>query len=548
MTGCATNLIFCFVMVIWISSDRQKEKSIDNQYCNDRSFGVRDYSTHSQYFSEPVKIDYNQSMEKREDNTKSEFPDIEPDSASSSSQEFNVVERLDDYAGSSGRKIGRYRLMHPIGEGGMGVVWRAVQEHPVKRDVALKLVRRDVGKDALGRFDAERQAIAMMEHPNIARILDADTTEDGAPYFVMELVKGIPLDQYCNNRKLGIEDRLQLMLPVCRAVQHAHQKAIIHRDLKHSNILVAENDDQPIPKVIDFGLAKALGSQKILTDKTLFTEHGMVVGTLYYMSPEQANSAETDIDTRSDIFSLGVVLYKLLTGRTPIQVEAKDVSVIGAIKLIQDKDPVVPSVAVQCNATCSKWVAENTPLTAQQFADQLKGDLDSIILKALEKDRRSRYETASGLALDIERYLNDEPVLAQPRNTAYTIKKFVKRNQGSGDFRGDDYGFAGCRDRGNDPGVDVRTLCKGTAPSTAETRAVDAEQLTSTRLRAQLHKSAASDWENNNVQSAWQTLRQIESSSRGWVSRYLANKMFTSKPGDMLSGHAHYVLSVDVSA
>ena len=347
--------------------------------------------------------------------------------------DFDVVagESNEPLVLASDRKIGRYRLTSPIGEGGMGIVWRAAQEHPVKRDVALKFVRRDLGKDALARFEAERQAIAMMEHPNIARILDADTTEEGAPFFVMELVKGVPLDQYCNRHKLGIAERLRLMVPVCRAIQHAHQKAILHRDLKHSNILVAEGDDEEaVPKVIDFGLAKALDSLKTLTDKTIYTDFGKVVGTINYMSPEQAATGRVDVDTRSDIFSLGVVLYKLLTGRTPLQMESEGVSFIGALQIVREKDAIAPSLTVRNFDDCAQWVAKNTSTHPNRFADQLKGDLDCIVLKALEKDRGSRYATASGMALDIERYLRNEPVLAQPHSTVYSINKFVRRNKG----------------------------------------------------------------------------------------------------------------------
>jgi WD40 repeat protein/serine/threonine protein kinase len=511
-----------------------------------------------------------------DEKTQGELSGIESESKPDS-LDFDVASTMfsGEESEDSGRKIGRYRLLHPIGEGGMGVVWKAIQEHPVKRDVALKLVRDNLGQDALTRFEAERQAIAMMDHPNIAKILDADTTEAGTPYFVMELVKGIPLDQYCNNRKLDIEQRLRLMLPVCRAVQHAHQKAIIHRDLKHSNILVTENDDEAIPKVIDFGLAKALGSQKVLTDKTVFTEFGKVVGTIYYMSPEQAASDGMDIDTRSDIYSLGVVLYKLLTGRTPVQMEGDEMSVIGAIKVIIEKDPIAPSVAVRNSSDSAKWITENTPSVLDPFAEQLNGDIDSIILKALEKDRRSRYETANGMAQDIERYLNNEPVLAQPRSTVYSIKKFVQRNRGLvislatimallvGGIVATTLALMLANKETARANVSAKHAKNETARAnvsadlakkeaarakTAEIRAKDAEKLKGMQLYAQRHKSAWSDWENNNTQSAWQTLRQIEAPTRSWTSRYLANEMYTCKPEDSLHGHAHYVLSVDVSS
>ena len=430
------------------------------------------------------------------------------------------------------RTIGRYRLLHLVGEGGMGQVWRAVQEEPVRRDVAIKLIGKYVGNDALGRFEAERQAIAMMDHPNIAKIFDADTTEDGSPYFVMELVKGAPLDQYCNKRKLGIEDRLRLMLPVCRAIQHAHQKAIIHRDLKHSNILVGENDNEPVPKVIDFGLAKALGGQKALTNKTVYTGYGKVVGTIAYMSPEQADSGELDVDTRCDIFSLGVVLYKLLTGKTPIQMEGESHSVLEAIKIIKDKDASAPSTAIRNAKGAADWTVENTKLTLEKYSEQLKGDLDSIVLKALEKDRRERYETANAFAEDIERYLNNEPVQARPRSAAYTIRKFVQRNRGM---------------VASVVSILILLFAGIIGTTTALLYALKAQRETRTQLWALQLKSTASDWEAGNTESAWKTLTQIEPEMASWTRRYLANEMFTCDPSDIIHGHTFLVLTTDIS-
>jgi len=457
------------------------------------------------------------------------------------------------------KRVGRYRLIRPIGHGGMGVVWRASQEEPVKREVAIKLVGSDVGAEAIARFEAERQAIAMMDHTNIATIFDAGTTEDGNPYFVMELVKGIPLDQYCNNHKLGVEARLRLMIPVCRAVQHAHQKAIIHRDLKHSNILVADDGEKPIPKVIDFGLAKALGNQKTLNDNTVYTEYGKVVGTIQYMSPEQADSDGMDIDTRSDIYSLGVILYKLLTGSTPLQRGTESISVIAALKAIREQEPVAPGVAVTSDPERAAWVNQNTP--GKRFGEKLTGDLDSIVLKALEKDRRNRYETANGLAMDIERYLNQEPVQAQPRNTMYAIRKFVQRNRR---LVASVAAFIGLLIAGivgttlsllfalseNERANQVAHIAneQSVRAKTAEHRARDAEKLTRTQLRAQLHMSAANDWASGKTQSAWQKLRKIQPEDRSWISRYLANEMSTCNPSDSFFGHAHYVITADISS
>jgi WD40 repeat protein/serine/threonine protein kinase len=482
----------------------------------------------------------------------------DPETLANESVDLQVYGQDTVRAGFADQRIGRYRLIRPIGQGGMGVVWLASQEKPVKREVALKLVGSNVGVDAIARFEAERQAIAMMDHPNIAKIFDAGTTEEGNPYFVMELVKGIPFDQYCNNQKLGIEERLRLMIPVCRAVQHAHQKAIIHRDLKHSNILLADDGENPIPKVIDFGLAKALGSQKTLTDKTVYTEYGKVVGTIHYMSPEQADSDGIDIDTRSDIYSLGVILYKLLTGMTPLQVGTDGISVISALTAIRQQDAAAPSTVVRQDEDCVKWIQKNTP--GSRFVDGVRGDLDSIVLKALEKDRRKRYETASGLALDIERFLNHEPVLAQPRNTMYAIRKFVQRNRRLVATIATIIGLliAGIvgtssalmyalseTERANQTTAFAKQEAE--RAKLAELRAKDAERLTRTQLRAQLHKSAASDWQNGNCQNAWQTLRQVEPQQRRWISRHLANEMSTCCPADTFNGHAHYVLSVDIS-
>ncbi|MEM8735078.1 MAG: serine/threonine-protein kinase, partial [Planctomycetota bacterium] len=428
--------------------------------------------------------------------------------------------------------IGRYRLLNLVGEGGMGQVWRAAQEEPVRRTVALKLMGKNVGKDALGRFEAERQAIAMMDHPNIAKILDADTTEDGNPYFVMELVKGMPMDQYCNQRKLGLDDRLRLMLPVCRAVQHAHQKAIIHRDLKHSNILVGENDSKPIPKVIDFGLAKAMDNRQSLTDTTVYTEYGKVVGTIAYMSPEQADSKEVDIDTRSDIYSLGVVLYKLLTGKTPLQVDGSANSMVGALRIIKERDACAPSLALRNTRDATTWTQENTTLTLEKYSEQIRGDLDSIVLKALEKDRGDRYATANEFAEDIERYLNKEPILARPRSAFYTVRKFVQRNRGL---------VASVLSI-------LLLLVAGIIGTTnALLYALKAQHYTNTQLWALRLKSTWNDWNAGNTQSAWQTLREIDSDTASWTSRYLANEMFTSDPNDIFHGHAFLVLTTDIS-
>jgi tetratricopeptide (TPR) repeat protein len=282
-------------------------------------------------------------------------------------------------------------------------------------------------KQVIARFEAERQALALMDHPNIARVLDAGATPSGRPYFVMELVKGTPITRYCDEHHLTIRQRLELMVPVCRAVQHAHQKGVIHRDLKPSNVLVAPFDGQPVPKVIDFGVAKATGPT--LTEKTLVTEFGAVVGTLEYMSPEQAELNNRDIDTRSDVYSLGVLLYELLTGTTPItRRRAQEAALLELLRVIREEEPPRPSTLL---ATTEELpgVAANRGLEPRKLSGLVRGELDWIVMKALEKDRSRRYETASGLATDLRRYLADEPVLACPPSAGYRLRKFVRRNK-----------------------------------------------------------------------------------------------------------------------
>jgi serine/threonine protein kinase len=334
---------------------------------------------------------------------------------------------------------GKYKLLQCIGEGGMGSVWMADQLEPVKRRVAVKLIRteRDNSRIILSRFEAERQAIALMDHPNIAKLLDAGTTEgepDGLsgsarPYFVMELVKGVPLTEFCDEHKLSIPERLSLFMQICSAVQHAHQKGIIHRDLKPTNILVEMHDDKPVPKVIDFGLAKAMSGQP-LTEHTLFTAFGTVAGTPLYMAPEQAKFNAIDIDTRADIYALGVILYELLTGSTPIERAAlKKAALDEIMRLIRESEPPTPSRRISTTAS-KPSVAANRRTEATKLGRFVKGELDWIVMKALAKERERRYETANGLARDIERFLNHEPVHAGPPSASYRLRKFVERNRG----------------------------------------------------------------------------------------------------------------------
>ena len=324
---------------------------------------------------------------------------------------------------------GRYKLLERIAEGGMGEVWVAEQFEPVKRKVALKLIKPGMdSKSVLARFEAERQALAMMDHPNIAKVLDGGLADNGRPYFVMDYVKGIPITDYCDAARLGIAERLGLFMQVCSAVQHAHQKGIIHRDLKPSNILVAPYDGTPVPKVIDFGLAKALHYS--LTERTLHTAHESVLGTPLYMSPEQAQLNNLDVDTRSDIYSLGVLLYELLTGTTPLEKARFQEAAWDEIRrIIREEEPPRPSMRLTTINTLPSLAACRQTEPAK-LTTQLRGELDWIVMKALEKDRSRRYETANGMARDIQRYLTDEPVEARPPSTTYRLQKFVRRNKG----------------------------------------------------------------------------------------------------------------------
>ena len=329
------------------------------------------------------------------------------------------------------RFIGLYKILQKLGEGGCGVVYMAEQEKPVRRRVALKIIKLGMDtKNVIARFEAERQALAMMDHPNIARVLDAGATATGRPYFVMELVHGIRITEYCDQRQLDTRQRLDLFIQVCHAIQHAHQKGIIHRDIKPSNILVTLHDGVPVPKVIDFGIAKAI--EEKLTDKTLFTVYGNFIGTPAYMSPEQAEYSGLDIDTRSDIYSLGVLLYELLTGKPPFEQNELLASGLDEMrKTLREREPHRPSTRLdtyqpdELTATALRRHIEPPKLQLL-----LKGDLDWIVMKALEKDRKRRYETANGLAMDVRRFLDDEPVLARSPSRWYRFQKLVRRNRG----------------------------------------------------------------------------------------------------------------------
>jgi serine/threonine protein kinase/tetratricopeptide (TPR) repeat protein len=329
---------------------------------------------------------------------------------------------------SPGTMIGPYKLLQKIGEGGMGTVFMAEQTHPVDRKVALKIIKLGMdSRQVIARFSAEQHALALMEHPNIAKVLDAGMTETGRPYFVMELVKGIPITRYCDECHLTPRQRLELFIPVCHAIQHAHQKGIIHRDLKPSNILIALYDQNPVPKVIDFGVAKATGPR--ITEHTLFTEFGQMLGTVQYMSPEQAGLNQLDIDTRSDVYSLGVLLYELLTGSTPLEHKrVTKAAVLETLRLVREEEAPRPSTRLSTTDEAAS-ISANRGLEPRKLSGLVRGELDWIVMKAIEKDRSRRYETASGLARDVERYLHDEPVEACPPTAAYRFRKFARRNK-----------------------------------------------------------------------------------------------------------------------
>ncbi|MBX3324093.1 MAG: serine/threonine protein kinase, partial [Phycisphaeraceae bacterium] len=341
--------------------------------------------------------------------------DAQPERAPSSSPHESV-----------GQQIGHYKLLEKIGEGGFGSVWAAEQREPVNRRVALKIIKLGMDtRQVVARFEQERQALAMMDHPNIAKVLDAGATETGRPFFVMELVKGDPIVEYADKNNLSIEDRLELFAQVCNAVQHAHTKGIIHRDIKPSNFLVSTQDGRPHTKVIDFGIAKATASK--LTEKTLFTEHKALIGTPEYMSPEQAEGS-LDIDTRTDVYSLGVLLYELLTGTTPFSSKELRSAAYGEIqRIIREVEPPKPSTRLSANSDTIANVAAKRHVEPKKLGTIVRGELDWIVMKALEKDRQRRYETANGLGMDVRRYLSGEAVLAAPPSTAYRFRKFIRR-------------------------------------------------------------------------------------------------------------------------
>jgi serine/threonine protein kinase len=327
-----------------------------------------------------------------------------------------------------GTRVGPYRLLEQIGEGGFGLVFVAEQMEPVKRKVALKLIKPGMDSaQVIARFEAERQALALMDHPHIARVFDAGATQSGRPYFVMELVRGIPITDYCDQNQLTARERLELFVTVCHAIQHAHQKGIIHRDIKPSNVLVTAHDGKPMAKVIDFGVAKAMHQH--LTERTIYTQCAQMIGTPLYMSPEQAEMSGLDIDTRSDIYSLGVLLYELLTGMTPLDKRRIARAAYDEIRrMIRHEEPPTPSTRLSSTESITSIAAQRRTEPAK-LSKLVRGDLDWITMKALEKDRTRRYETASALARDIQRYLADEVIEARPPSASYKLRKFAQKNR-----------------------------------------------------------------------------------------------------------------------
>jgi WD40 repeat protein/serine/threonine protein kinase len=415
-----------------------------------------------------------------------------------------------------GTVIGPYKLLEQIGEGGFGVVYMAEQQQPLRRRVALKIIKPGMdSKQVVARFEGERQALAMMDHTNIARVLDAGATDAGRPYFVMELVRGIPITQFCDDNRLTPRERLELFVAVCQAVQHAHQKGVIHRDIKPSNVLVTLYDGTPVVKVIDFGIAKALGQQR-LTDKTLFTGLAQMIASPLYMSPEQAEMSGLDADTRTDIYSLGVLLYELLTGTTPFDKERlKEASYEEIRRIIREEEPAKPSTRISTLGQAATSVSVNRKSEPKRLSQLFRGELDWIVMKALEKDRNRRYETASSFAADVQRYLHDEPVQACPPSTVYRFRKFARRNKAA-------------LMAASAVAVAVLLAVAGLAAGTVLVSRANQD------LRQTLYYQnialADREWSANNLGRMQQLLEECPPELRGWEWHYLKRLRYKSLP------------------
>ncbi|RJP32952.1 MAG: hypothetical protein C4547_12955 [Phycisphaerales bacterium] len=464
-----------------------------------------------------------------------------------------------------GETIDRYKLLQQIGEGGFGVVYMAEQREPFKRRVALKIIKQGCDtRQVIARFEAERQALALMDHPHIAKVLDAGATATGRPFFVMEYIRGVPILEYCDAEKLHTQQRLELFTKVCHAIQHAHQKGIIHRDIKPNNVLVTMHDGVPVPKVIDFGIAKATNAE--LTTRTLFTEHRQMIGTPAYMSPEQAEMSGLDIDTRSDIYSLGVLLYEMLTGTTPFDTrELTSKGYAEMMRIIREVEPHKPSTRLSSlGKTAARKAQQRRAIDTKKLSQTVKGDLDWIVMRCLEKDRTRRYETANGLAMDVHRYLDGEPVLAAPPSTAYRLKKFVRRNRGMVTAGSavvaalliGVIAFAWqakvARDQ-RDLAVEARkTAQDAQAEAAAQQQKAEAERH---RAEVQLTRAewlvyagklmlAQTDFEAANGGLALHYLGECQQNLRGWEWRYLSTRINAERT---LVGHRAAVSSAAVS-
>lgn len=470
--------------------------------------------------------------------------------------------------GEQSKRVGKYKLLQKIGEGGMGVVWMAEQEEPVRRRVALKLIRASIAdKQVIARFEAERQALAMMDHQNIAKVLDAGTTPQGAPFFVMELVNGIPISEYCDRNKLTPNERLELFVPVCRAVQHAHQKGVMHRDLKPSNVLVQMYDGEPVAKVIDFGLAKALQHQTKLTDKTMFTEFGQVVGTLQYMSPEQATMDALAVDTRTDIYSLGVMLYELLVGSTPVEsYTVRNNTLLQVLDVIREKDPPKPSHRLSSSKESVKTVSDLRKIQPSRLKKILEGELDWIVMKCLEKDRTRRYATAGEFAQDIVNYLEGGTVLARPPSMVYQLRKFARKNTGLfvslvtigcvllAGIGGTTFGLIKANQKTEEALEKNRIAVQKTSEAESERRrantelerAVLNERLASENLeKAKIERAEREITSNHDLDRAFRLLDECSSKRGSWEWNYLMRRL--DGPSSSLAIHQKGLWSAEFS-